>query len=116
MTRWWRVRSANAAGWGAWSARSNFIVKFPVVKALPTDLRLQAGLAGGVLRYSLPTPCQVTIRLVDWKGRNRVKLIDGPQAAGFHEIPLPARLANGTYRLVFQAGSVRPDRTVALVR
>ena len=57
------------------------------------------------IRFSLPSPCKVTISIYDLTGRRISKLVDGKYEEGTHEVPLDAnKLSQGIYFCVMKSG------------
>jgi hypothetical protein len=69
------------------------------------------------LRYSLPTPQQVSLKVFDIQGREVVTLVDGQQSAGEHQVTFDgAGLASGVYLVKMQAGSFSAAAKMVLLK
>jgi serine protease len=73
----------------------------------------------GLIRFRLPTPSSVRLRILDQRGREVVQLLSGPLSAGVHRATWSgvdsrgASVARGVYRLHLQTNL--GDRTQAVV-
>jgi hypothetical protein len=73
--------------------------------------------ASTVIRYSLPEPSQVTIKIYDILGRRVEPLIDDKQQAGYHQITWnAAERSSGIYLYRIQAGDNTETRKMLLVK
>ena len=69
------------------------------------------------IRYSLPRPAFVTLRVLDLTGRTVATLVNTPQAAGRHEAVFDATgLPSGVYLYRLQAGEAMLEKTMMLIR
>ncbi|HEY2955370.1 MAG TPA: polysaccharide lyase 6 family protein [Candidatus Eisenbacteria bacterium] len=58
------------------------------------------------IRFTLPSPCAVTLAIYDVAGRRRAVLLDGPLPAGPHQVEWRAReMAPGVYLCRLRAGA-----------
>lgn len=75
----------------------------PIVDVVPTRFELGACrpnpiASASTMRYAVPRPAYVSIRLYDITGRVVLTLVDGHVDPGYHDVPLPSgRLASGIY-------------------
>ena len=73
--------------------------------------------ATGTVRYGLPAPSEVSLRLYDVTGRLVATLVKAEKAAGWHDAPLDAgQLAPGVYVVSIQAGSFSATQKLTVVR
>ena len=92
---------------------------FVPISELPKKLELTAvscGTSSKTLRYALPSPCFVSVKYYDVRGRFVASFINSYQNSGYYSLPLPtATWAKGTYVQVFKAGSfIERDRIAVL--
>jgi hypothetical protein len=118
---WWRVSAHNAAGWGAWSAKNVFIVKFPVsgVKqfAAPKTFSFAIASHTGFVKYALPNAENVSLKLYSLKGQLMSEPVEAYQGIGYYSMDLQRNaLAAGSYVVVFKAGEYRVTKMVQLTR
>jgi len=74
-------------------------------QSYPNPLRASAFNLGATIRYSLPRPAQVTLRIYDLSGREMATLVNAGQAAGEYEVRWTATdLPSGVYVYRLQAG------------
>jgi hypothetical protein len=67
--------------------------------------------------YRLALPSVVRVSLVDLLGREVVRVLEGHQPAGPHEVTIDgAGLWSGVYLLQVEAGNARRTRTFVVVR
>jgi hypothetical protein len=70
-----------------------------------------------VIEYSLPTPQAVTLRVFDLAGRLVRELVNGPRAAGPHQVVFDGRgLASGVYVYELRAGQTSTSRKMLLIQ
>jgi outer membrane protein assembly factor BamB len=70
-----------------------------------------------VIAYTLPNERDVRLEVFDVLGRSMARLVDGPQAAGRHEVSFDAgRLAGGVYLVRLSAGRQVATRAVTLLK
>ncbi|MBN2000286.1 M20/M25/M40 family metallo-hydrolase [candidate division KSB1 bacterium] len=87
----------------------------------PFSSRLD-GQTGTTVRYQLPIPEKVTIKVYNMLGQQVVTLVDARQPAGYHSIQWNGCLAggklggNGIYFIRFQAGDYSETRKMLLVK
>ena len=73
--------------------------------------------AGTTIRYRLPRPGFVSLKIYDLSGREVATLLDGNQEAGVHEIHWrPGELASGVYWYRIVAGDFVNERKLLLLR
>ena len=73
--------------------------------------------ATGTVRYGLPTPSAVEVRLYDVTGRLVSTLVNAEKNAGWHDAPIEAsRLAPGVYVVSIRAGSFSATQKLTVVR
>ena len=109
------------AVYGSWkdSIRVHLTGNFVPVSALPKKLELNAiscGTSSKTLRYALPSPCFVSVKYYDVRGRFVASFVNSYQNSGLYQLPIPtATWAKGTYVQVFKAGSfIERDRIAVL--
>jgi hypothetical protein len=69
-----------------------------------------------VISYQLPRTCEVSLRLHDVAGREVMRLVDGRQERGRHEVRLTTTgLGSGTYFYVLRAAGTVQSRKISLV-
>jgi hypothetical protein len=74
------------------------------------------------IRFALPEPSQVKIRIHDLLGREIITLLDGQKGAGFHTVGWQGRdkngnaVASGLYIYQIQAGKFRQARKMLLIQ
>jgi hypothetical protein len=107
-TYWWRVKAHNSGGWGNYSDTFKFTVTSTAV-ILPKSYSLNLfGMsnARSIIKYALPKPSHVSIRLYSIQGKRIASLVDSYQAAGYYQIPVNlAVLSKGFYIISFTAGN-----------
>ncbi len=70
-----------------------------------------------LIRFSLPQPSRVTLRVFDLAGRVVTTLVQGPLAGGAHEFVFDGRdLASGVYFYALEVGEFKQTRKAVLVR
>ncbi|WP_052732745.1 peptidoglycan DD-metalloendopeptidase family protein [Hymenobacter terrenus] len=97
-----------------WSATGNLdlIINQPAALARTAATEFQAELYPNpvetktALTYELPNAAPVTVVVLDGRGKKMLTLLNGPQDAGPHQLPLTclAELRPGTYYVRIQAG------------
>jgi hypothetical protein len=105
---WWRVRAHNGSGWGGWSDTLKFTLASTAV-TLPQrySMNFHGLTASGpsVVRYALPAPSQVSIRIYTLQGKLTAILLESYQETGNHQVPVNlSALSKGFYLLSFSAG------------
>ena len=122
---WWRVRAANTAGWGAYSDPRKFSVTATGIEnkgSIPTEYSLAQNYPNPfnpttVIRFGLPSQTYVRLTVYSVLGEEVLGLVDGPLAAGYHEVNVGAsRLSSGVYFYRLRAGSYVETRKLLLVR
>ncbi|MDE2995951.1 MAG: T9SS type A sorting domain-containing protein [Bacteroidota bacterium] len=69
------------------------------------------------IRFSLPQTSNVQLQVFDLLGRNVATLVDGPMAAGQHEVTFDASdLTSGLYLYTIADGTQRISRTMTLIK
>jgi hypothetical protein len=125
QTYWWRVRAANAGGWGALSSVWRLKISPTGVAGngtTPTRVALDQNYPNPfnpstTIRYSLPAKSSVQLRVFNMLGVEVAILANGEQEAGFHEVHFNAEgLASGMYFYRLQAGTTTETRRLLLVR
>lgn len=110
-TYYWRVAARNDAGWGVFSAIRRFTVAMPVTRALPERITFsfpRMGVQGGVVRFGLPAPARVAVRLYDLKGTLVRSILNETVEAGYHTVAVGGdQVGAGQYLLYFTAGDCR---------
>ncbi|MBN1129462.1 MAG: T9SS type A sorting domain-containing protein, partial [Chitinispirillaceae bacterium] len=108
ISYWWRVRAHNLSGWGEWSDTLKFTLASTAV-SLPKSYSLNLyGVSGArsIIKYALPAPSLVSIRIYSIQGKLIKTLVESRQAAGYYRIPSNlSALSKGFYILSFHAGS-----------
>jgi hypothetical protein len=70
-----------------------------------------------VLRYGLPVSSVVRLEVYDVLGREVARLVEGEQAAGWHEVVFDGSLLpSGVYLYRLEAGTFTQARTMLLVK
>jgi len=92
------------------------------VEALPASLALRQNYpnpfnAATVIRYELPLPGRVVLRVINVNGREVARLVEGEQRAGIHEVNFRAENnASGLYWAELQTSEKRVHIKMMLVR
>ena len=87
-------------------------VEFTLRPAFPNPV---AG--SGTVRYGLPTPSAVQVRLYDVTGRLVSTLVDAEKTSGWHNVTIDAgQLAPGVYVVAIRAGSFSDTQKLTIVR
>jgi hypothetical protein len=68
------------------------------------------------VRYYVPVSALVSIKVFDIKGRLMLSLLNKKQEPGSYQVKMPAGLPQGRYVLSVNAGDMRTDREVIVVR
>jgi hypothetical protein len=105
---YWRVRAVNAGGASGWSTVWNFITGSTAVLPSNPSAPRAFSFAGssGVVRYSLPKQCRVSLKYYDLRGRLATSLINTMQGPGYYVLSIKNSLpSKGLYVRVFEAGS-----------
>ena len=68
------------------------------------------------IAYTLPEPASVTLEIYDLLGRRIASLVDGEQAAGFHEVKWAGAQASGVYLSVLKVGNTVQTQKLVQVR
>jgi hypothetical protein len=112
-TYYWRVKAHNTAGWGTYSSETRFVTSFSGVLFGGSALHaFSLKNTSGVLHYTLPGQCFVSIRYYDIRGRMMGSYVGRVQGAGSYSLRLPVlSWGTGAYVQVFEAGEMlRKDR------
>jgi hypothetical protein len=91
----------------------------PVVYALRPNVPnpFNPAATATTIRYALPKPERVILRVFDVRGRMIGKLVDMKQAPGWHEVSFEGRgIPSGIYFYQLQAGSYQEQRKMVVVR
>jgi hypothetical protein len=89
---------------------------------LPSDVTLYQSVpnpvgSGTTIRYALPEPAPVNVRVYDVTGRLVHTLVDADLQAGFHEVAWDTNgLPGGVYIVMLETGTVSRSVRVSLVR
>ena len=124
-----RVRAKNASGTSNWS-NVEFTTGTKDVgtsveewgNGLPSSYRLEQNYPNPfnpstVIQYALPQPGAVRLNVYDMMGRKVATLVDGPKAAGYHQVVFDARhLGSGAYVYRLEAGNAVLARTLYLIK
>lgn len=95
-------------------AFSNTIVILPTTPSVPRVFSDKT--YSGILRYSLPKACHVSIRYFNLRGRLAASLINGVQCPGYYTLHIGrGDLPAGVYCMVFEAGTFVRRELVAIV-
>jgi hypothetical protein len=116
---YWRVKAVNAGGSSDWSETQSFTTTssgvLPYSPPLPRVFSISG--SSGIVRYSLPSACQVSLKYYDLRGRLTASLINTMQGPGYYVLSVKSALpSNGSYIRVFEAGSFVKKSLVAVVR
>jgi len=69
------------------------------------------------VRFSLPAPSRVSLRLYDMQGREVLRLLDGMQPEGTYALPIEtAALASGVYMCKLQTGTEHSITRIVITR
>jgi len=74
------------------------------------------------IQFALPAASQVQVTVFDLRGRRVIELLNGPLAAGYHDIPWQGRdgrgrgVSSGAYFAVLEAGPLRMQCRLTLVK
>jgi YVTN family beta-propeller protein len=114
-TYYWRVKAHNAAGWGSYSAETRFVTSFVGVLFGRNALRaFSLTYSSGMLHYTLPEQCFVSIKYYDIRGRMVASYVGRVQGEGSYSLRLPS-WGTGAYIQVFTAGEiVRKNRIMVI--
>jgi YVTN family beta-propeller protein len=115
-TYYWRVRARNAGGAGNWSEVRSFTVISSGVQPWKPPVSYAFTISGssGIVRYSLPSACHVSLKYYDLRGRLAASLINTIQGPGHYVLSIKNALpSNGLYVRVFEAGSFIKRELVA---
>jgi photosystem II stability/assembly factor-like uncharacterized protein len=110
---------AGSCGLGVWRAS---IADLVGAAHAPASVTLEQNFpnpfsATAVIRYGLPDPCSVTLRVFDLLGRELRSMQLGSQSAGLHTVRLDASgLSDGTYVYRLEAGASAVDRRMTVLR
>jgi hypothetical protein len=109
---WWHIKAHNAAGWGVWSNKSEFVVKLPStlikLSAIPKTFSFNVSGRDGSIHYALPKAENVFLRIFNLKGQVLDELVNTSQNPGYYSITLPrCVLAPGRFIVAFNAGEYR---------
>jgi hypothetical protein len=109
---WWHIKAHNAAGWGVWSNKSEFVVKLPStlikLSAIPKTFSFNVSGRDGSIHYALPKAENVFLRIFNLKGQMLDELVNTSQNPGYYSITLPRyMLAPGRFIVAFNAGEYR---------
>jgi predicted small secreted protein len=116
---WWRVKSHNAAGWGDWSVKSMFAVKFISTRSglsgLPKVFSFSISSMTGSIRYTLPKTEHVVFQIYSIKGQLQSEPLNKQQEAGYYTVNIHyGSIAAGSYLMVFRAGAYYQKKMVFL--
>jgi hypothetical protein len=112
-----------------WSDQESFVVS-PVVgiepgdnsNQIPNDFSLVQSYpnpfnASTTIQYSLPTACHVNLEIYDLMGNKVTTLLDGYEAAGFHQYLWQAgEYSSGTYLYRIKAGDFEMVKKTTLIK
>jgi len=109
---WWHIKAHNMAGWGAWSVKSEFVVKLPStlikLSAIPKTFSFNVSGRDGSIHYALPKAENVFLRIFNLKGQVLNELVNTSQNPGYYSVTLPrCVLAPGQFIVAFNAGEFR---------
>jgi YVTN family beta-propeller protein len=116
-TYYWRVKAHNTAGWGNYSSETRFVTSFSGVLFGGSALRaFSLKNTSGVLHYTLPKQCFVSVKYYDIRGRMVASFVGRVQGGGSYWLRLPvSSWGTGAYIQVFTAGEiVRKDRVMVV--
>jgi hypothetical protein len=126
QTYWWRVRAANAAGWGPFSEQRRFRIyietSIETVGELPADFSLSQNYPNPfnpstTIAYALPQPSRVALKVYNVLGKEIRTLVDGKQPAGRHRVQLDGNgLPSGMYFYRIQAGDFVQTKKFTLLK
>lgn len=107
-TYWWRVKAHNASGWGSYSDTLKFtLVNTAVILPKSYSLNLYgASGARSMIKYALPAPSQISIRIYSIQGKLIKSLAESYQTAGYYLVQADlSSLSKGFYLLTFKTGN-----------
>jgi hypothetical protein len=124
-----RAMAVNHTDSSLWSNPQSFVVG-PLVGIepgdnpglIPNDFALAQSYpnpfnASTTIQYSLPTACHVNLEIYDLMGNRVTTLLNGMEAAGFHQILWQAgEFASGTYLYRIQAGDYVMVKKTTLIK
>jgi hypothetical protein len=123
--KFWRVRGANAEGWGPYSDNRRIFVTTTVVepgKALPQSVALMQNFPNPfnpatVIQYALPEQMDVRLDIFTILGERIVTLVDGRKPAGIHSVQFEAMAqGSGVYLYRLTAGATVLVRTMVVLK
>ncbi|MEM6327022.1 MAG: T9SS type A sorting domain-containing protein, partial [Bacteroidota bacterium] len=122
----WRVRATHAVGTGAWTLWQEITPTAPVAAEETPENIERVSLAepypnpareSVTIPYALPANGPVRLAVFDAVGRQIVRLADGVQSAGHHEVTLPTdRLPAGVYVVRLSANGTLHTQRLTVVR
>ena len=87
---WWHIKAHNMAGWGAWSVKSEFVVKLPStlikLSAIPKTFSFNVSGRDGSIHYALPKAENVFLRIFNLKGQVLNELVNTSQNPGYYQL------------------------------
>jgi len=113
---WWRVRAANAAGWGEYSLiRKIKVVLTDIVicESVPTQFKLYYNYPNPFnpttnIKFDIPNTQSISLKVFDWLGREVKTLFEGIINPGHHTIPFIADgLNSGIYLVELSTSNYR---------
>jgi hypothetical protein len=125
---YWRVKAlaADSAQSSPWSSVASFgtgvRTSIEGGNGLPSSYGLEQNYPNPfnpstVIQYALPQPGAVRLNVYDMMGRKVATLVDGPKAAGYHQVVFDARhLGSGAYMYRLEAGNAVLARTLYLIK
>jgi hypothetical protein len=115
-TYFWRVKAHNAAGWGNYSAETRFVTSFVGVLFNGHAMRaFSLKYSSGMLRYTLPKQCFVSVKYYDIRGRMVASYVGRVQGEGSYSLCLPS-WGTGTYVQVFTAGEIIRKNRIMVIK
>lgn len=125
ISHWWKVRAANADGWGPFSEVRRLRVQTNGVEETgqtPASFALDQNYPNPfnpstTIRYALPAASNVLLIVITPLGDEVTQLVNSFQDAGYHQVRFDAaNLASGVYFYRIVAGEFSRTKKLLLVR
>jgi hypothetical protein len=95
------VKAHNEAGWGPWSVKRKFAIKYSTI---PKTFSFKVSDKTGLIQYALPKTVPVLLRIFFNNGKFFTTPVNKIQSAGNYEISMKGKIPPGTYWVDFHAG------------